>query len=529
MHELLAQIENHVRMASRYRWYGLAAALVVCLVGWTVVLLMPDQYRASAKVYLDTSSMLTPVLRGIAIDSASRLSSINMIRRTLLTRPNLEAVARSADMDLKARTPLDLEASVDELASDLSFAAESRSNDIYRISYSNENPQLANRVVESLLNLLVEKSLGESRKDSRATRDFLTQQIREHESRLQEAEARLQRFKQENMGLMPGSGESYFGRKQAQAAQIQEAVLELQEAQRRRDEVKSQLESVDQTIEQSSSAYATAVSHPLDARIEALESSLDQMLLRYTDQHPDVLAARKLLATLQEQRSRELAASGGGGGGGKAGRADNPLYQQMTMVLSNAEAEVAALEARVEEFKRREQELGKMVERALEVEAEEARLNRDYDAIKRNHAALVQRLEALNISDEAAKSSDAFKFNVVEPPRVPSEPSSPNRLMLNAAVLGVGLGGGAGLAWLLGMLRPAVYSREMLLELTDIPVLGSISRVLSGAEVHQHRVRVALFAAGCVALVAGFGVILLFEPQLMKGLSHVRDLAVQTL
>ena len=530
MHEFLAQLETHTRMASRYRWYGLAAAVAICVIGWGAVLLLPDQYGVSAKVYLDTSTMLAPVLRGIAIDQSARLSGITMIRRTLLTRPNLESVARTADLDLRARGPQEFDAVVDRLASDLSLT-ETRNSDIYTISYSNPDPRAANRVVEAVLNLLVEKSLGESRKDSRATRDFLVQQIREHEQRMEQAETRIKEFKQQNMGLMPGSGQSHFSRQETQRAQIQEAVLQLQEAERRRDEVKKQLQEVDEWFDPGTPEAEILPPHPLDARIQTLQASIDELLMKYTERHPDVLAAQRFLADLKRQREQDLRGAAGAGqkGATQRERAENPLFQQVNIALGAAEAEVAALRARVEEYMRREQELGRLVDRALEVEAEESKLNRDYDAVKRNHDQLVGRLEALNITDDAAKTSDTFKFNVVEPPRVPSEPSSPNRPLLNSVVLAVALGGGAGLAWLLGVLRPAVYSRDAFARFTELPVLGSISRVMSGAERRYRRLRVAMFAAGCAALVVGLGVILLFESQLISGLSHLRELAGEML
>ena len=120
MHELLAQLETYLRTAWRYRWAGLAAAAVICLVGWVAVLLMPNKYEVSAKVFLDTSSLLRPVLRGLAVETSARQEAILMVRRTLLTRPNLESVARTADMDLKTKTPEEMEAVVEELAKTVS-------------------------------------------------------------------------------------------------------------------------------------------------------------------------------------------------------------------------------------------------------------------------------------------------------------------------------------------------------------------------------------------------------------------------
>jgi polysaccharide chain length determinant protein (PEP-CTERM system associated) len=355
------------------------------------------------------------------------------------------------------------------------------------------------------------------------------QQIKEYERRLDEAADRVKRFKQENMGLM-GGGEGYFGKREAQRAQIREALLQLEEAEKRREEIARKVEEIDQYFD-GDDLNAPVTGHPLDARIESLEASVDQMLLRYTEHHPDVVSTRNLIADLKRERQEALsqAQASGGGGSGQRQRVENPLYQQLSLALGNAEAEVAALRARVDEYKRREQQLSEMVDKALEVEAEEGRLNRDYNTIKSNHETLVTRLESLNLSDEVAKSSDAFKFNVIEPPRMPTKPSSPKRPALNVLVLALGLGSGAGVAWLLAMFRPAMYSREGFAEFTDIPVLGSISRVMSGAEVREHRFRIALFAAAGVTLIAGFGITLVFESQLISGLSSLRDLAVQVL
>jgi polysaccharide chain length determinant protein (PEP-CTERM system associated) len=530
MHELLAQLETHVRMAWRYRWVGFAAALAVCLVGWAVVLLMPNQYGVSAKVYLDTSTMLTPVLRGIALDQNVRLSTILMIRRTLLTRPNLEAISRAADLDLKTRTPSEFDELLEGLAKHISLV-ETRDSNIYDIAYEDDNPQVAHRVVEAVLNLFVERSLGATRKDSGTTREFLTQQIKEYEARLVEAEDRVKRFKQENMGLARGAEDSYVGRQEALRAQIQAAALQLQEAERRAESLKRQVEGDEPTFglgppEATFSTVATSV----DGRIQALESNLDQLLVQYTERHPDVMSTRRLLAELQATRQSELAKLPKADGSPSEYRlAENPVYQQLKIALGASEAEVAALRVRVEEFKRREQDLGRLADRALEVEAEEARLNRDYAVTKQNYDQLISRLEALNLADQAAKTGEGFKFNIVDPPRVPNKPTSPDRPILGAVVLGMGLGGGAGFAWLFGMLRPAVYSREGLAELSDVPVLGSISRVMSRSEVTHHRLRVLLFIGGCVVLLATFGLIVVFEPQLVTAVDRVRDVVMESL
>ncbi len=74
----------------------LITAWLVCVIGWGVVLKMPDQYSASARVHVDTQSMLRPLLRGLATQ-ANVGREVKLITRTMLSRPNMEKLARIQD------------------------------------------------------------------------------------------------------------------------------------------------------------------------------------------------------------------------------------------------------------------------------------------------------------------------------------------------------------------------------------------------------------------------------------------------
>ncbi len=523
MHELLAQLETHLRTAWRFRWMGLAAATVICLIGWTSVLMMPNQYDVTAKVFLDTSSLLRPVLRGLAVETNARQEAILMVRRTLLTRPNLETVARNTDMDLKAKTPEQMEAVVEGLAKNVKVGGTERDN-IFAISYQNSDAQLATRVVEALLNMMVERSLGASRKDTTKTREFIDQQIKEYEAKLVAAENRVKEFRQTNMGMMPSDGSSYYQRREAVRGQIREAELQLQEAERRAESLRRQIEGDEPTFGLGPpTAQSVEIATPLDGRIKILEEKLDQLLLAYTERHPDVTSTRRLLADLRKEREVEVARLRPvNATTGEYRVNENPVYQQLKISLGASEAEVAALKARVEEYRKREEELARLVNTVPQVEAELARLNRDYDVQRQNYQELVKRRESLALSDQAGKSSEEVQFNVVEPPRVPLKPSSPDRPKLLAVVLAVGLGGGGGLAWLLGMIRPAIYSREGFHEITDLPVLGSITRVSTAAEDRQHKMRIFLFIGGFVGLLLAFGAVLMSEDRIISILARLQ-------
>jgi len=262
------------------------------------------------------------------------------------------------------------------------------------------------------------------------------------------------------------------------------------------------------------------VKHPLDDRIAALESRIDQLLVQYTEKHPDVIASKALLKDLKAQREKDLK--------------DNPppapvapekqpnkAYQELSLALSKSDAQVAALVARREEYKRRLTKLRKLVDTIPRIEAELARLNRDYNINKRNYAELVKRRESLNLAEEASQTSDIVKFNILEPPRVPLVASGPNRPLFYSAVTAAGIALGAGLAWLLATLRPTIYTRDEAERLFQLPVLGSVTRIWTQGEIFRRRADVFAFSIGAVVLLAMFTTIVLVElenPLLLRQL-----------
>ncbi|NIR32688.1 MAG: chain length-determining protein [Gammaproteobacteria bacterium] len=520
MNQNILLIQSSIRIVWRYRWAALGGAMLICIAGWAAVIQMPNQYKSSAKVFMDTNSMLRPLLKGIAIDTGTREQIARMAQRTLVIRPNLEAVARETDMHIRAETPEQFEAALQRLGRKIQVKGTSRDN-IFEIRYVAPDPDEATRVVESLLDIYVEKSLGESRRDTTQTKAFLERQIAEYEKKLQAAENRLKEFKQRHVGLMPGQGEDYYDLLEQVNEQLGAARLKLEEARNRRDELQRQLaeQSPGRAVERS--VMRGAAVDPLEERIRDLESSLDSLLLRYTERHPEVTATRRILEELKRQQADAAAAEGQSAGE----LPTNPVYQELRVAFGRAQAEVAALEARVKEYARRKRELESLVDTIPEVEAQLVRLNRDYDVHQRNYEELVSRRESLELSDEASQTTDEVQFRIVEPPRRPVLPVGPDRLKLNVGVFVLGTGGGLGLAWLLAMWRPTIYTRRELADLTGLPVLGSVSRVWTAKLRMRRRVEVTTFGFGCLALLALFAVVVVLQPggeQVMASLEALR-------
>lgn len=501
MKEVIQQIFLQVRAGWRYRWYAMMLAWLVAISGWFVVMTLPDKYEASARVYVDTDSMLRPLLRGLAVqtDFSQR---IQLMTKTLLSRPNLEKIARETDLDIYAKTPKEQEKLLLKLSDAITFKSTRRQN-LYTITYFNNDPKLAKDVVQALLTIFVETTLGDSRKDSDSAQRFLDTQIGQYERKLTEAENRLTEFKRKNIGALPGQGGNVFQRMQKAKEEYAQAQLTLREAAFRRDEIKRQLNEAKRTINTDRSVTEESLS-PTDSRILLLQKKLDDLLLKYTELHPDVIEIRETITTLEKNKKQ------------KKKKKDNivainTLYEQTKLELGKAQAELAGMRVRANEFKDRVTKLQSLVKILPQVETELKRLDRDYAINKKNYDGLVSRRESAKISESADSAGDNVKFKVIDPPRQPILPVGPKRLLLNIIILILSFVIGAGVAFFMSQLHPVIYDQNSLRRLTGLPVFGSVSRIWTPNLIFKRKVEVGVFIFSAIGLIGIFGLVLYLQ------------------
>ncbi|MBX9606000.1 MAG: chain-length determining protein [Gammaproteobacteria bacterium] len=510
MKEQIQLARRYARMVWPYRWPALALASVICLIGWVYVLFIPNSYEVSAKIFVDTRSMLRPLMRGLAVDNDTLASSASLMKRTLVTRPNLEDVARKVDLDLSAKTDREFDTIVATMAKKIKLSGTVQDN-IYEISYEDSDVQLAKRIVDELLNSFLETALGSNRKDTASTQKFLEQQISEYEKRLLEAEQRLKEFKQRNVGLMPSEGASYFQDLETARARLRTAQLDVQEAENRSNTLRMQLEGEEPVLGMmgDSRGLMSPVGSQYDGRIAKLEAAVDQLRMQYTDKHPEVVATLQQLEDLKNRRDEELAAaaeSQAADGGADLGGGDSSLvYQDVKLALAEAEAEVAGLRARVDSYGNEVKMLEKQVDTMPEIEAELKRLDRDYGLNKQQYDELLKRREAARLSEEVDQRGDDIKLKIIEPPRIPLSPVGPKRVQLMSLVLVMSLGLGGGFAFLMSQINPRFYSAEDVKEIAQLPILGTVSLVFNERQRTERRMEMIVFALVLFGLLSLYG------------------------
>ncbi len=175
------------------------------------------------------------------------------------------------------------------------------------ISYANASPQLAKRLVQETVNKFVESRMGNAVADNRKAADFLDSQIKDYEKRLAEAEARLSEFKKTQMAETQGAEQGFYARIEAEKQRLEEAQLQQRELEGQLASARRQLEGEDPVMFDYNSGAPAGFTSQFDERIKTLQSQLDALLIRFTDNHPDVVETRRLMDSLKQQRDEEVA------------------------------------------------------------------------------------------------------------------------------------------------------------------------------------------------------------------------------
>lgn len=477
MDEFLSQVTTTVRGMWTYRRLAVAIAWLVGVIGMVVIFTMPDRYQASARVFVDTQSILRPLMVGIAVQPNIE-QQVSMLSRTLLSRPTIERLVRTVDLDLGAQTPAAKDAVVDGVTKGISIQSTGRDN-LYTLSYRAQNPEVAQRVVQALLTIFVESSLGATRKDSDSAKRFLDDQIKSYEAKLTEAEGRLKEFKLRNIDLQSQTGLDSAGRAAEVSTLLSQARLELNEAESARTAAKRQIDGLRAQVRSSQGSSISEQTSELDSRINDQQRNLDTLLQRYTEQHPDVANTRRLIAQLETQRTREIEELRRAALENPAAplMSSSPVVQELNRLYSEAEVKVASLRARVNEYESRAGRVREQLKVAPQLEAELAQLNRDYEIHQKNYADLVQRRESALMSGELESTSNVADFRIIDPPRVEPRPVAPNRILLLPMALAAALAAGAVIAFLMSQFRPVFFDGVSLQQASQLPLLGVIELV----------------------------------------------------
>lgn len=479
------------------RWLALGIAWGICLLSWLAVALIPNSYRSETRLFVQLDDVLA---QQIGIGSGSRVREIDRIRQTLVSSVNLEKVVRSTRIGDGVTTPAEMEKAIERLTRDVEVV--SRGENVFEISASSgrseltdaQNAELAQTIAQRMIDIFREENLGGSRTEMQNSIEFLNQQLAEREQQLAAAEQQRLAFEAANPELV-GGAQSIAAELSATRAELRSVEADLAAAGSALAALNGQLASTPRSISVPGSGGAGAALAQAEANLAAMRAR------GLTDEHPDLVAAKRVVANLREA----------GAGSGASSGTPNPAYASLQAMRVERESNHQALQSRAAALRAEIASITAAQAREPGAAAEAQRISRDYEVLRKQYDELLQDREELRLRGQVETERSALQFEVVDPPTTPRKPAAPNRPLLLVAVLVLGLGAGGATAFALSKLGSTFATAGQLERGFGLPVIGTISHTFTEARRALRRRQMGYFAAGLGGLGALFVVLIALE------------------
>lgn len=505
MQQLIQQLLTELRGIWRFRWRALTVAWAICGLGWYFVLSMPNIYEARAQVFVDADSRLVEVMGQVGVAPGVG-ATVFIVRQAMLGRPQLEKVARDTKLDLRASNDEEYDAIIRGLGDNISIDSGRASigRNLYSISYRDRDREMAVAIVKTLLETFVTDVLAMNDQGSEQATGYLDDQLTYYGELLSGAEKGLAEFKKTNIGLLPGESGGIFERLQVEMSFLKQKRLELSIESDRREELRAQIRSENPNLPEGTNIMGPSggvVTSPTDTTINELETRRSQLLLTYTERHPDIVAIGEQLEQLYKKRNDEYASMAQSSSGTEGFiNASNPVYQNIQIALNQSSATIAGLSSEIAQHDAIVRDLNGQINTIPDVEAEYAQLNRNYQQYRSLYAELLVQKERERMG-AAGDDREVVNFNVIEPPAAAMDPVAPKRTFFLFFVLCLGLGTGAAIGFLKHISNPVFVDVTTLRRTTGRPVLSAVSVAREDRTWATRLSGAASFAVACSLLI----------------------------
>ena len=464
MKDTLKQIISFLQALYRYKYLFVAVSLLVMTAIGVYSFTLPKIYRADTTVFIE-SNVIDELVRGIAI--APRMEDrVRVLQAAMLSRDMIVKTLVELNSNILTRS----QAVQQEYISGLQRRTRiniTREMNRFTVSIDDTDPQFAQRFINTLVGLYVEESISATREETFGAGRFLQEQLDSFKVRLEEAEDRIIEFRR-SQGIFFSVDEA------GTLTAIRQMTNQVEEIELNQDTLRARQARLAEQLNRTSPTIDMVTEAAENNRLMEMENRLSNLLLRYTENYPEVVRLKFEMESLKQRMEDPEAAQRERGGTRMTSL--NPLHQQLQSQLYEVESELSSLDARKRNLQQniatREQELQVIPEaqKALAI------LIQERDSYRTIYNDLLARMTRSEVSTQMEVANKASTFRVVDPAVMPRAPVSPDMLrMLLLAVAG-GFGCGLGLVFLIESMDSRVRDVHILEEL-GIEVLAVVPNI----------------------------------------------------
>lgn len=522
--EVSKSLSDYIAVAKRRKKIILIAMCVIFFIGVLVSILWPSTYRSTAVILIESQDIPPDLVRSTITSYA--VQRIEEIKQRIMTTSNIMSVVERFELydkdDLKRLTRTEISKKfrnnvlVEPISADV---MDPRSGNptkaviAFKLAFDGHEPQKVHKVTNELITLYLNENLRGRTEQSNSTSDFLSSELNELDKILKDLEEKLSKFKEEHKGSLPelnGFNLSILDRSQTELTEVKTRIQELES---RKIELASQLAQLNPSAPtiladgkavlsdsdrlkalQSEYRHKSAIynsDHPdlvrLNREISGLQKTLglpdsgkdiskqlqvarDQLAQahqKYTEEHPEI----KRLADVVDRLEKELPQA-------KVTVSDpipdNPSYVLLDTQLKAVDSEITSLRSKSNAIREKITSYEQLLLKAPAVEKDYQVLLRDYDNTRLKYREISEKQMQAALGKNLEQERKGERFTLIQPPEIPEDPVSPNRIAIVVIALILSIGCGVAAGALAEAIDPNIYGEKAINAITGINAMAII-------------------------------------------------------
>ena len=447
----------------------LAIFAITALLFLAVAFVWKKTYVSYAQIYVDDQR---PVKSLLETDTGANADQANLAKEELFNSQIMSQILDEVGFADENTSLAERERLINEIQEDTEVY--NINNQLIEILFEHHDPETAFKTTALYADLFLDKALRRSSLETTENFELIIDQVETLRAKLEDSEARIQRFKSQ----YPGLGAVTEGNVQTRVIELRR---ELESTQLQAGQAERRVRALQREVDSESSTLARdAVTNQFRNRMFELQSQIDNLRLSYTDDYPDIIRLKQQLTDTEQQM--KVAAAGAGSAGFGASGANNPIFQELRRDLSTTKANAESLRAR-------QAELTVLLEREVErsattsvVEREYSDLVRDYERTKIQYNDLAQAQDDAQIAMVVSKDKQGVLYRIAEPANFPQIPNGLR--FVHIAAIGAVLSVLLPFIYLLLFLKldPRIRTTSSITEVLELPLLSTVPHMQRAKE-----------------------------------------------
>lgn len=559
-------IKDYLKIVKKRRRFLVIPLAVILLISIILAVALPSVFRSSATILIEEQEIPSELVKSTVTTFADQ--RIQIISQRIMSRSNLVDVIKKYDLYADDRKSKTEEVILDKMRN--SIKVETISADVidprsghptkatiaFSLAFDNQSPSLAQKVANELTSLFLKENIKSRTESAENAALFLSEEARRLKAKIQELQAKLASFKEQNLHQLPEANQLNQQELTSLTNQLMSLDTQERNALDRRFYLEGQLAQIDPNA-LATNAAGNRVFDMKD-RLKELQSQYPSLLARYSDNHPDVIKTKREIESLQKEiganvdlnkmnaelteKKAELALllkqysdkhpdviklekqisslqqalveASQNNYSNVALEPDNPAYITLKSQLDAANSDIKSIEITRGKLRNRIEELRDNLMRSPLVEKDYMDLVQELNNTNQRYQEVSVREMEAQISQQLEIEKKGERFTLIDPPQEPLEPVSPNRMAILFLGFVLAIGGGFGTVALAEMMDASIHSEKAITNILGVAPLATIPYLENRVEKqkYQTRRRALMLGALITALIATLLFHFLFMP-----------------